>query len=87
MIDELVAWVLGLVATVVSWFPEADFTGIEEALYPAKRLICWLIGLNDSLPVFEALGAVGIIAGVSACLYVAMLIRRIFSLFWPGAGS
>lgn len=87
----LMVWILKplltLGAWVVSLFPVADTTEVVAAVAPASRLVGWVMQLNAAFPVVELLAAVGFLLSVYVAMYAVMLVRRVFSLFWPGAGS
>lgn len=78
---------LALGMVLVRMFPEADVTPLVDAVAPGARVVSWMMKLNEAMPIAELLGAIGIIAGVYGAMYGVMLVRRVVSLFWPGAGS
>ncbi len=83
----LITPLLRLLQSIIGLLPVADFEPLTAAVAPLTRLVSWVGKLNEAFPVTELLGALGVIAGVYVALYGVMLVRRVFSLFWPGAGS
>lgn len=87
----LLVWILEPIIAfalfIVSQMPVADVSRLTAAVAPAARLVAWMRLLDEVAPVTELLGAVGILVSVYVAMYGVMLVRRTFSLFWPGAGS
>ena len=78
---------LALAGGVVTLLPEADVESLTLAVAPAGRVVSWMMKLNEATPIAELLGAIGVLVGVYVAMYGVMLVRRVVSLFWPGAGS
>lgn len=72
---------------IVNLLPKVDYSGIAEHVGPVSRLLASAAQLNEAFPVTEGLIGLGLLLVVVVALYSVMLIRRIFSLLWPGAGS
>lgn len=87
MINDFIAFLVGVAENIIRMLPVADTTALVEFAAPAGRLIGWVLRLNEALPVVEMLTAVTLILSVYGALYVVMVVRRVFSLVWPGAGS
>ena len=86
-LSRIFAVFVDLATWLVSLLPEVDASAFAEWVSPAQRLVCWLSLLDEAAPVTEVMvvfGAVGVIYGM---MYGVMMIRRLFSLVWPGAGS
>lgn len=79
--------ILGLVQWVVSRLPVADTAALHDRIAAAGRVVAWVLQLNECIPIVEALAVLTLLFGIWSALYGVMLVRRIFSLFWPGAGS
>lgn len=87
MWDSFVAWVISLAGGILELFPVVDMSEPESAFAQVGRLVAWIAKLNQAFPVVEGLTILGIVLGVVSVLYMVMLVRRVFSLLWPGAGS
>lgn len=87
----LLMWIieplLNFARSILNTLPVADTAGLVEAVAPASRVIAWGVRMNAALPIAEVLAAFALVLGVYMALYGVMLVRRVFSLFWPGAGS
>lgn len=78
---------LGAAHFIVRLFPVADLSDSWAVLRSGQELIRTVGALNEYFPIAEALAGIGLCLSTLAALYVVMVIRRTFSLVWPGAGS
>lgn len=89
--DTLVNWILIPLMHFAQWvialFPTADLDTVTAALGPLGQMVGYIALLNETFPITEGLAFVGIVIVIYTALYGVMLVRRIFSLIWPGAGS
>jgi len=79
--------IIELVGGIVRLFPLADLTEALEILRPGRELIQSFAWLNEYLPLAEVAIGIGLCLSTLLTLYGVMLVRRTFSLIWPGAGS
>lgn len=84
-------WAFQVFSNIASWIvsllPDADLESLVAHMDGAARVFAWIDKLNDAFPVDHLLLAGGLLLSVYAALYAVMIIRRVFSLIWPGAGS
>lgn len=79
--------VLGIAGFIIRLFPVADLTDSWAILRSGQEFIRTVGLLNDYVPIVEVLAGIGLCLSTLGILYGVMVVRRTFSLVWPGAGS
>jgi hypothetical protein len=74
-------------AALIDLFPHADTSGITTAIAGMGTAMKYVNTLNAWVPFSESLTALGIYMTVFLALHSANLVRRVYSMIWPGGGS
>lgn len=80
-------WFCGIITWVLGLVPVADLTGLNAAKSAAIVGLRYAWALNSWFPFDTAIAALVVYLAVYNGAYLLMIVRRAFSLFWPGAGS
>jgi hypothetical protein len=87
LLHATVGVVAGFVSWVVGVLPVADLSGFSAVGSGLRQAWGWAFMVNAWLPVAEMLAVALVVLGIYVAIHGASTIRRVFSLFWPGAGS
>lgn len=87
----MLLWILRPLLALANWliglFPSADVAGVTSKFEGVGRVYSWICQLDQAFPIKSLIVAIGVVLTVWGGMYAVMVIRRVFSLVWPGAGS